>query len=112
MEWQTIISLLLSGAMFVIAMVTLVRNGRKDRKQDFVEDATKIDGIKESLLKANMKLDTVCATTNETRSDIKSMNEYMHTLEQKILLVEKDLKMAFRRIDELQEKIGHYHEGH
>ena len=54
MEWQAIISLLLSGAMFVIAMVTLARNGRKDRKSEYIEEANKIDLIKESLTKANV----------------------------------------------------------
>ena len=69
-------------------IVAFVRNGKKDIKQEYVEDASKIDGIKESLLKANMKLDQVCTVTNETRSDIKAMNENLNAVEKRVSVLE------------------------
>ena len=111
MEWYTIISLLFSGAMFVIAIVTLSRNGRKDRKADYVEDAKKIDSIKESLTKANVKLDTICTTMTETRTDIKAMNENIRSVENRVSILESQLESVWVRIDEIKGKVEHYHEG-
>ena len=111
MEWQAIISLLLSGAMFVIAMVTLTRNGRKDRKSEYIEETKKIDSIKEALTKANVKLDTICTTMTETRTDIKVMNEDINAVANRVSLIENEMKTVWSRIDELRAKVGHYHEG-
>ena len=59
-------------------------------------------GINESLLKVNMKLDQVCSTTNETRTDIKSLNKDMNNLSVRVSILERDLKTAFSQIDELK----------
>lgn len=52
-----------------------------------------------------MKLDSVCATTNETRSDIKSMTNKIYELDKEIGVVKTDLHTAFIRIDELKNKL-------
>jgi len=90
--------------LFVI--MTFIRNGHKDEKEQDEKTDAKFDGIKESLLKANMKLDQVCATTNETRSDIKAMNSQIQALDKEIVVVKRDLKTAFNRIDELRGEIS------
>lgn len=73
------------------------------RKKEAVEANARLEEIRESLLKCNMKLDTVCATTNETRSDIKAMNNQIQELDKELSVVKRDLKTAFSRIDELKE---------
>lgn len=104
MEWTSVISIVISATMMIIAIVTLSRNGRKDRKNEYAEESQKIENIRESLIKANMKLDQVCATTVETRSDIKAMNEYVNTVERRVAVLEENMKAAWVRIDELKEK--------
>lgn len=104
MEWTTVISLVISAVMMIIAIVTLSRNGKKDLKHETVEEVQQMQSIKESLIKVNMKLDQVCATTNETRSDIKAMNEYVNTVEKRVSILEENMKAAWVRIDELKER--------
>lgn len=70
------------------------------------KEESRFDGIKESLLKANMKLDQVCATTNETRSDIKSLNKDIGDIDRRVTIVERDMKTAFNAIDELKGKVN------
>ena len=43
----------------IITIVTFAINRKKDLKTDYREEDAKIDGIKEILLKANIKLDQV-----------------------------------------------------
>ena len=88
MEWTNLIPWSISLISLIIVIVTFVKNGKKDIKQEYAEDANKIDGIKESLLKANIKLDQVCAITNATRSDIKVMNENLNTVEKRVSVLE------------------------
>ena len=71
--------------MLIFSIMTYTRNGRKDSNQELY-------GIKEAVLKANMKLDQVCATTNETRSDIKSLNRDMAEIERRVSLLENEVK--------------------
>ena len=104
MEWTSVISIVISATMMIIAIVTLSRNGRKDIKNEYVEESQKIEGIRESLIKANMKLDQLCATTVETRSDIKAMNEYINSVEKRVSVLEENVKAAWNRIDELKER--------
>ncbi len=105
MEWTNLIPWGISLAMFIISIVTLVRNSKKDLKNEYREDLQKMESIKESLIKVNMKLDQVCATTNETRSDIKAMNEYMTAVERRVSIIENTLDTVWVRIDELKEAV-------
>jgi peptidoglycan hydrolase CwlO-like protein len=82
--------------------LTFARNGKKDTVKAIEEEDKKFDGIKESLLKANMKLDQVCSTTTETRSDIKSLNKDIIMIDRRLTIVERDMKTAFNSIDELK----------
>lgn len=98
------ISLVISIISIVIVIWTFAKNSKKDTKTEAEQESAKMDSIKESLLKANMKLDQVCATTNETRSDIKGMNAIINDLQIEIAVLQRDLKTAFTRIEELEEK--------
>lgn len=104
MEWTNLFPWGIALVSLIFAIMTFSRNGRKDRKAEYNEEVQKIESIKESLIKVNMKLDQVCATTNETRSDIKAMNEYVNTVERRVAVLEENMKAAWVGIDELKEK--------
>ena len=106
MNWGNVVPWFISGMSLLFVILTYVRNGNKDKKNEIKEDDLAIHGIKESLLKVNMKLDQVCSTTNETRSDIKSLNKDIKGLDVRIAIVERDLKSAFRELDELKHGVS------
>ena len=106
MDYWNLIPWGISAVAMLVAILTYFRNGNKLHKDEILEDDAKLDGIKESLLKANMKLDQVCATTNETRTDIKALNKDLTNLEKEVVVIKRDLKTAFVRIDELREKVN------
>lgn len=106
MDWTNLIPWSISLISLIVVIVTFVRNGKKDIKQEYVNDTAKFDGIKESLLKANMKLDQVCSTTNETRSDIKAMNEYLNAVEKRVSVLENTMQTVWVRFDELKAQVN------
>jgi len=75
--------------------------------KDKQEQRGMLEALKENLLKANIKLDQVCTTTNETRNDIKALNTALIEMDKRLSVVENDLKTAFMRIDELREEVRH-----
>ena len=99
----SIISLSFSGVMLVISMINFFLARKSDIKKDTTEDERELSALREGIFKANMKLDQVCATTNETRTDIKSLNNSINEIDKRVIVVERDLKTAFKRIDELRE---------
>lgn len=106
MNWFNVIPWFISGTSLLFVIMTYVRNGNKDKKCEDKEENLVMSGIKEGLLKANMKLDQVCSTTNETRTDIKSLNKDLQNLAVRVAVVEKDLKTAFHQIDELKHGVS------
>lgn len=97
---------IISFLSLVVCVLTYIRNGTKDMKADVKEEDQKLSGIKESLLKANMKLDQVCSTTSETRVDIKSLNKDLIDMDRRVTIIERDVKTAFTEIRELKERGG------
>lgn len=106
MNWNNLIPWFISGTSLLFVIMTYVRNGNKDKKNEIREEDLAMNGIKESLLKVNMKLDQVCSTTNETRTDIKSLNKDMKDMDVRLVIVERDLKTAFHQIDELKHGVS------
>jgi len=102
----SIISLIFSGVMLAVSITNLAISNARNSKKDTAEQIKDREDIREGLLKANMKLDQVCATTNETRTDIKSLNSQLTDVDKRVTVVERDLKTAFIRIDELRERQG------
>ena len=101
----SVIAVIISGIVCLFSILTFIIARKKDDKQVVTEELLKFDGIKESLLKVNMKLDQVCATTVETHSDIKVMNNQLVEMDKRIALIEKDNITVWRRIDELRENV-------
>ena len=90
----------------VCSFVFTAYNFWSARKKDVEESTAQLEEIKTGLIKVNMKLDQVCATTIETRSDIKAMNQQIQMLDKELEVVKRDLKTAFNRIDELRDQNG------
>ena len=95
---------IISGLSLLVTFLAFLHNTDKDSKAEIQTENSQMAGIKESLLKANMKLDQVCATTNETRTDIKAVNKDMQSMDTRLTVVERDLKTAFSWIEELKSK--------
>lgn len=89
----------------IITIVTFIINRKKDLKTEQKDESSQFEGIREGLIKANIKLDQVCAVTNETRTDIKALNKDIVELDKRISVVERDVQTAFMRIDELRDRI-------
>ncbi|MBQ0079708.1 MAG: hypothetical protein KBS66_07465 [Eubacterium sp.] len=93
------ISLLISIVLFAISCTNFFIGRKQDTKKEVEESAS----LKEGILKCNLKLDQICSTTNETRSDIKSMNNKIQDIDSRVLILENDAKAMWRRIDELKD---------
>lgn len=104
MEW---IPWVISGIACLFAILTYARAGQKDIIKDKAEQNARLESLSEGLIKANIKLDTVCSTTTETRADIKALKSDYTMLDKRLSVMENDLKTAFMRIDELREEIRH-----
>ena len=102
---EKIIPWSISLVSLIILIITFFKNGKKEQKEDIKQEDTKFTDIEKSLLIANLKLDQLCATTSETRTDIKSLNKDLNSLGGRVTVVERDLKTAFEKIDELKGKI-------
>lgn len=106
MNWFNVIPWSISALSLLFVILTYVRNGNKDKKNEIREEDLAMNGIKESLLKVNMKLDQVCSTTNETRTDIKSLNKDMKDIDVRLVIVERDLKTAFHQIEDMKHGVS------
>ena len=89
----------ISAVSLLFVILTFYRNVSKDGKGE-------MEQIKESLIKANVKLDQVFNTTNETRSDIKAMNAKIQSIDKELEIVKRDVATAFVRIDEIKDKLN------
>lgn len=80
----------------MIAAATYIRNLNKDKSGE-------LSGIHEGILRLNMKTDQICVTTTETRQDVKNLNQSVVDIDKRVTILERDLKTAWRKIDDLQE---------
>lgn len=101
MEW---IPWTISGISLLFAVFTYVRNIIKDSKQNTADDAAKMDLINQGLIKANMKLDQTCQALTELRLDVRSLSSSLNEMDRRVTILERDVKTAFNRIDELKEE--------
>ena len=104
MNTVSIISLCFSGVTLIILCINFFGSKKDGIKKNTEEDERELASLREGILKANMKLDTVCATTNETRTDIKALHNSITEVDKRVSVMERDLQTAFMRIDELREQ--------
>lgn len=112
MVWQDVVPWIFSLGMFVLTLITVSRNGKKDLRQEYTEELTKIHEIEQSLTRICTKLDNLQNTMQETRADVKAMSSGIQALDKRVSVLETSMESAWIRIDELKDKVGHYHEGH
>lgn len=97
------LSLAISILSITIVVITFARNVGKDKRAEVIASDRKIESFNESLLKANIKLDQICATTNETRTDIKALEKKVQDIETRVFVLERDTKTAFNKIDDARD---------
>lgn len=78
------ISPIVSAIMMIVSVMTFVKKNNKETKEELIIENNKFDDINTSLLKSNMKLDHICSTTNETRTDIKVLTKDMNNLDKRV----------------------------
>ena len=83
----------------ILGIATFLKVIKKDSNSDLKEQ-----------MKVSVKLDTICNTTNETRSDIKSINQQINSLIEKQALQAQEIKIAWRKIDEHSDKLNEHEE--
>ena len=103
MNYWNLIPWTISLICLIIAVLTYLWNTNKDKKSEIKEEDLTINGLEKGILKANMKLDQVCATTNETRSDIKALSFNLSEIDKRLCVVENEVK-------ELKKKVGDLHD--
>lgn len=111
MEPVSIIALVFSGLMLLVSVVTFIVNSAKSSKNDTKADEARLNDINQSLLKVNMKLDQVCTTTSEIRTDIKTMQTKQIDHTKQIAILTERVDTAFMRIDELRAAIQELQKG-
>ncbi len=100
----SIIAVIISGIACILNVIVFIINRKKDTEETVTEDALKFDGIKESLLKVNMKLDQVCTTTQETRTDIKAMQTQVTDMDKRVVILERDVKTLWNKVADIEGK--------
>lgn len=106
MQWWTPIPWIISGLSLILATAIFMRNKDRDTRKDTKIDEAERAETREQLVKVNLKLDQICATTNDIKTDIKAMNKELQEHSKSIAILQRDLETAFIRIDELREKIN------
>lgn len=71
------------------------------RKKDIKQEDKTLEDIKESILKLNFKSDQICSTTNETRTDIKSIKKDVDSVREDLIIQKQEVKALWRRVDEI-----------
>lgn len=99
MQYIQYIPWLIALGSLIVAYKSYSHNVSKD-------SVDKFDGIKDGLFKANMKLDQVCQTTNETRTDIKTLNRDLIEVEKRVVALERDSKTLFNEVGEIKDSLG------
>ena len=100
MNYWNLIPWGISFASLIIVIINLTRSNKKDLQAE----ENRFSRLNEGILKANMKLDSVCTVTNDIKVDIKAMNEKLTEHSEKIAVLTRDLETAFMRIDELRDQ--------
>lgn len=97
-EVFAVVSFCIGLIMCLIGVNTYYNNKQKDVKNDSAESA-------ESRAKTSVKLDVICNTTNDIKSEIKSVNAQMREIIEEQIKQKMEIKSMWQRIDEIKQKI-------
>lgn len=106
MSPENIVTLTISGTMLILSAVTFIINTARNSKKDTVASENRLNEINQSLLKVNLKLDQVCQTTTDIRTDVKAMQAKQIEHTEQIAKMEQNIETCFFRIDELREQVN------
>lgn len=98
----SIISLIFSGFMLIVSTANILVANVRQTKKSAAESEHELASLREGILKANIKLDTVCNTTADTRTDIKAMHAQMTDIDKRLTVAENNISDAFDEIKELR----------
>lgn len=104
--------LISNWAAIAIAFIALIftilnaqRNSRKDTVEAIEKDDAKFDSLKESMIKANTKLDTLCGTANETRADVKSTAKDIMQIQSHMSAIDERISAIDKRLTDLEDHV-------
>lgn len=83
---------IISVVSITFVVITFALNRKKDSKAEITEQNKEMNGISRSLLELDLKLTQVCNTTNETRTDIKTVNSQLVEHGKQIALMQRDIE--------------------
>ena len=90
----------------LIGVASTIYSFSNNRKKNVQAEDAKMEEIRTTCLKANMKLDTVCGTLTDIKTDVKAVQQQAQVTQTELAVVQRDLKTAFSRIDELKAQVG------
>lgn len=99
------VSLSIALIIALVGFFITVYNWLNTRKKDTQAEDGKLEDIRMSLTTANVKLDSVCATMSDIKTDIKAMNSKIQEQDKEIAMVKRDLATAFKEIDQLRTEV-------
>ena len=92
-ETQVSVAFLISVSSFIFAAINFYTSRKKN-----IQDESK------DMIKINLKLDTICATTNETKNDIKNINDQIKQLTEQQIVQSYQIKEIWKHINKLEEE--------
>lgn len=102
----SIISLCFSGIMMIVGVVTFVISRIREGKNDIEEENKDKEDMKSSLLELSYLTKTINQTTNDIKTDVKSLSSNMNDIDKRVIRLENEQANMWRRIDEVKGKAG------
>lgn len=90
----SIISVGVAAGSLLFVILNYFKNNGKDH-----------DAEVENKIKVNVLLDQINNTTTSIQADIKAMQSNLSAMDKRITIVERDIKSAFHKIDEIKENM-------
>lgn len=76
----------------LVGVFVTLYNFNTSRKKDVLSEATRMEEIKTSCLKANMKLDEVCTRLTGIQTDINMLQQANSSLEHRVTVLEQSFQ--------------------
>lgn len=96
------ISACVAFASLIFVIISFGRTSRKDATDTLHKEDDRFNSVKENMIKINVKLDTLCGTANETRSDVKTINNELTQMQNHVTAIDERLYSMERRIHNLE----------
>lgn len=99
------LALIISGVMLLLSVITFIINSIRTSRKDVVASESRLNEINQSLLKVNLKLDQVCNTTADIKTEVRTMQNKQIEHTEQIAKMEQNIATAFIRIDEIRDQV-------